>query len=224
MKRFLLTTALLGAVGATPAMASLLTLEVFDGATLVDTVTSTTGVLNLSTSDANFSEISATVVGVPLVGNPDLSSVTLNVKSATSGTHVLTIDVFQTGVNAPIGTKLDSTLSINDLIGDPGPSTLGTFFNGTNTTLGTSLVSHTFAVNDLDDHFGPITSTLGAPLTADAQQYALTFTAAGQSANDTIELATSAIPEPGTWAMMGVGFGLIALLGLKRKRTPRFAV
>ena len=82
MKRLLLTTALLAAVGATPAMASLLTREVFDGATLVDTVTSTTGVLNLSTSDANFSEISATVVGVPLVGNPDLSSVTLNVKSA----------------------------------------------------------------------------------------------------------------------------------------------
>jgi hypothetical protein len=36
--------------------------------------------------------------------------------------------------------------------------------------------------------------------------------------------ATSAVPEPSTWVMMGGGFGLLALLRLRKRRTPRFAV
>lgn len=216
MRKLLLASAFLAAL-TVPGAAQSLHLEVFDGATLVDSITSTTGVFNLNTTDANFSTISVTGVGVPLVANPDLSTVTLDVKSATAGTHVLTVDVFQTGVSASAGQKINSTLNINDLIGDAGPSTLGTFVNGTDTTLGTSLVSHTFPVGDLDDHFGPITSTLASALTADAEQYMITFTAAGQSANDTIQLS-STIPEPSTWAMLVSGFGLIALVGLQRRR------
>lgn len=216
MRQLLLGAALLAAA-TVPSAAQSLHVEVFDGATLVDSVTSSSGTFNLSTTDTNFSEISVTGVGAPIVKNPDLSTVTLDVKSATAGAHVLTIDVFQTGVSAAAGAKLDSTLTINDLIGDPGPSTLGTFFNGTDTTLGTSLVSHTFAVGDLDDHFGPITSTLSSALFADAQQYMISFTAAGQSANDTIQLS-STIPEPSTWAMLVSGFGLMALVGLRRRQ------
>ena len=37
--------------------------------------------------------------------------------------------------------------------------------------------------------------------------------------------ATSGVPEPSTWVMMGGGFALLAALGLRRKRrVPRFAV
>jgi hypothetical protein len=32
--------------------------------------------------------------------------------------------------------------------------------------------------------------------------------------------ATTAVPEPSTWAMMGLGFGFLAFAGYKRKRTP----
>jgi hypothetical protein len=32
--------------------------------------------------------------------------------------------------------------------------------------------------------------------------------------------ATTAVPEPSTWAMMGLGFGLMAFVGYKRRRTP----
>ena len=42
-----------------------------------------------------------------------------------------------------------------------------------------------------------------------------------------VSMDVSAIPEPSTWAMGIAGFGLIGLLGLrkrKRNRTPRFAV
>jgi hypothetical protein len=36
--------------------------------------------------------------------------------------------------------------------------------------------------------------------------------------------ATNAVPEPSTWAMLLGGFGLFAILGLRKRSTPRFAV
>jgi hypothetical protein len=36
-------------------------------------------------------------------------------------------------------------------------------------------------------------------------------------------MTSSAIPEPRTWAMMGLGFGLMAFMGYKRSRKTRFA-
>ena len=39
-----------------------------------------------------------------------------------------------------------------------------------------------------------------------------------------ISMDASAVPEPGTWAMMAAGFGLLGLLGLRKRCVPRFAV
>ena len=33
----------------------------------------------------------------------------------------------------------------------------------------------------------------------------------------------SAVPEPKTWAMLGVGFGVMAFMGFKRSRKDRLA-
>ena len=49
--------------------------------------------------------------------------------------------------------------------------------------------------------------------------------AASSPAFDENMQSINAIPEPSTWVMMGGGFALLGLLGLrKRNRTPRFAV
>lgn len=222
MRQVLLGATLLAA--ATAPGAAALDIEVFDGATLVDSVTSVSGSATLSTTDANFSEIGVVATGVPLLPNADLSTVTLNVKSASAGTHILTVDVFQTGVSAAAGTKVFSTFTTNDLVGDPGPTVEGTFFNGTDTTLGTPLQSHTFPVGDIVDSAGPFANTLATALFADAHQYVVTFTAAGQSSNDTIQLTTGVIPEPSTWTMMGVGFLGLAWAGWTRRRRNRLEV
>jgi hypothetical protein len=80
--------------------------------------------------------ISLTGSGFPALPSPNLSTVTLDVTSATNAAAtpvVLEVDVFQNGV--PVvgsGATLDSTFTINPLIGAPfGPSTLNDYFNGT---------------------------------------------------------------------------------------------
>lgn len=217
MRRLLLATTILAATAA-PAAAASLDIEVFDGATLIDTVTSNSGVANLSTTDANFSSIDVTATGSPVVANPDLSTVELNVLGSGGGTHTLTVDVFQTGVSAPAGSNLESTFSTNDLIGDPGPTVESTFFNGTSSTLGTLLATHTFPAGVTVDSFGPVVTPIGAALFADAAQYQVTFTAAGQSSNDTIELSKT-VPEPATWLMLLLGAAFMSWGMRKVSRT-----
>lgn len=216
MRNLLLATTFLAA-SAVPSAAAVLHIEVFDGVSLVSSVTSVTGSASLNTFDSNFSDITVGATGSPLIPGADLSTVSLNIKSATAGSHTITVDVFQTGVSAPAGSRLESTFTTNDLIGDPGPTKESTFFNGTSSALGTLLATHTFPSGDIVDSFGPVISTIGTPLFADAHQYMVTFTAAGQSSNDTIQLS-SAIPEPSTWVLCGLGFAFMAWAAFRRPR------
>ena len=39
--------------------------------------------------------------------------------------------------------------------------------------------------------------------------------------NEVKQIEFSAVPEPGTWAMLLTGFGLMGWYGLRRRATPR---
>lgn len=182
-----------------------------DGVSVGVCTTSNTGSISFNSSSASslFSSISLTGDGSPILPQPDLSSVTLDVSSSAgfSGTHVLGVDLFQTNVNAPVGTTLESTATINGLINLPGPTTLSDFINGTSSTLGATLRSSTFAAT-FTGAIGPFFDTLSSPLTADAHQFLITFTGANQSANDTIQTQSviPAVDEPGSLAILAGAF------------------
>ena len=90
MKHFLWATvagtALLSA-GAACANPSLLYIEVFDGATLIAGGTTGVGggvdnaISNIS--EGNFTSISVSALGIPVLPSPDLSSTTINARSGT---------------------------------------------------------------------------------------------------------------------------------------------
>jgi hypothetical protein len=219
MNRLLLTTAILVATVA-PSAAGTLGVEVFDNGTLVDSLSGiTTGTALLTASDAAFQDIQVAVEGSPVLPLADLSSTSLDatVASGFTGTHVLTVDIFQTGVSGRGPTQ--STFTVNGLIGAPGPTTESSFEGGTATTFGTLLATHTFPVGLTNGSAGPLNAAAGA-FTADALQYQIAFTAASQSFGGSAELTTS-VPEPSTWAMLMLGFGLFGCVSWRKSTVRR---
>ena len=203
------------AAAALPASATL-QIEVFDNGALVADITGvTTGAASLTTNDANFANITINAQGSPILPKADLSSVTLDAttSSSFSGTHTLTVDALQSSITGTGNTL--STFTVNGLVNDPGPTTESTFADGA------LLASHTFPVALLDGSFGPVSAATGA-FTSDETQFAINFTAASQSFGGSAQLTTG-VPEPRTWAMLIVGFGLMALLGVRRSRRDRLA-
>jgi hypothetical protein len=211
--------------GAPVAHSAILNISVFDNGGLVGIAPpSINGIATFNASavdDPNFSSINVRADGPPILPGGDLSTVTLNISAASTftGTHILTIDVFQTGVLLPAGTTTDSTFTVNNLIGTPGPTVETDYFNGTSSTLGTLLNTASFPAGTVTESIGPIANFVGPALTADAQQYMITLNAPIESANDTIQLITSsAVPEPSTWAMMVMGFAGLGFAAYRGRR------
>ena len=214
MNKLLLSAALLAAL-ASPARATL-QIEVFDNGALIDNVTGiTTGAASLTANDANFANITIAAQRSPILPNADLSSVTLDASAAAgfTGSHTLTVDILQSAIDGRGNTL--STFTVNGLTNDPGPTTESTFADGG------LLASHTFPVALLDGSAGPFSAATG-PFTSDETQFAIDFTAPRQSFGGSIQLTTG-VPEPSTWALMLLGFGLLGFVGV-RSRASRIAV
>ena len=161
-----------------------------------------------------FSSINITGIGAPPLPGADLSSITLDATASPgfTGTHVLGVTVFQSGLSLSGASKATSTFTVNNLVGGPfGPTTEATYINPASiSSLGAALASHIFGVTTNDTTSS--TNAVPALITSDAHSYAITFTAAGQTATDTIQLVVST-PEPASLLVIGtgiIGLGLIA--------------
>jgi hypothetical protein len=227
--RVLALSAVLLAASAVPSAASVIGIEVFDNGVLVGSASSASGVVSVAiTTDPAFDSINVAAAGEPFVAEGDLSSAALNVtSSALAGAHTLNVEVFQTGITIPIDIKTNSVFTTNNLIGEGGigPTTESTFLNGTTTTLGTLLQTHTFPLDLAGGSVGPLSTVLSAPATADAEQYIMHFTGPDQSADNTIQLTnTTVVPEASTWAMLLVGAAFMGWGAWARRKVDRLSL
>lgn len=238
MKNFLLAGVCVLAFGAAPAYARLQlsigvgasTFTCFDGQLSCDV---SGGANNLLTIDQtiNGAFVQLTLAQSTFGAHNTLQLSSSNIENTTGTPLTVTLLASDNGFTAPATFVNNSgSLTFNANVGAPN-STLSFFAdindvqgaNPTNTpgTLLETVSGH--ALTDPDsfsgsrisafDALNPFSMTEGAQLVLRADGSVTGFSQSMQSG----------VPEPRTWAMLAMGFGLMALLGVKRKRT-RFAV
>lgn len=239
VKAALLTVGLGALVAATPADARLQlsigvgasTFTCFDGELSCDV---SGGANNLLTIDQT---IGNAFVQITLAQSTFGAHNTLQLSSSSitnEGLTPITVKLLASDTNflAPVSFIRDSgSLTFNDAVGS-GQSSLSFFADAANgqganpnntpgtlleTVFGTPLTDpDSFSGSNLASFVSgsPFSMTEGASL---ALRGSASITGFNQS-------MTSGVPEPSTWAMLGLGFGLMAFMGFKRKGSPRYAV
>jgi hypothetical protein len=226
-RALLAATAIAGlATLATPAKADVIEVQVFDNGVLVagSNVSSTTGVIPGTTvSDANFSSITFSAQGVPVLGNPDLSTVNLDATASSAPTLPATLKVEITQINLtgfPSG-----TLNVFDrsdaLIGIITSVNQSTYLDPSNTAFGTgagTLLDSNTPTAFPDNHSANYAVGPGLTTFSETQIYTVVFGGANAAYGGAMDLKSVAAPEPATFAVLGMG-----LLGLYLARSRRRA-
>jgi hypothetical protein len=236
MKKLLLTTALLGALGLSPALAADTALTLWNSANpggAVTAIGTTTAVL----SGSNLGGITISTSGVLRETVPSNGMTESNLFITNTTGSVQTLDILA-GTNSFLGPNNAFNASATILIGTGSAELTGEFFvdplntlNGVNTgpVVGTQ-IGGTFDSGLLTGPFSFSSNSPDVPFSVTglygmAEELQLTLQPGAFIGVQSISMnATNAVPEPSTWAMMLGGFGLMALLGLKRRKTARFAV
>ena len=238
MNKLLLSTALLAAIGVSPAHARLqlsigvgaTTFTCFDGQLSCD---QSGGVNNLLIVDQT---VNGAFVQLALTqsqfGKPDeLQLSTSNIENLTTAPLTITLTASDTGFTPPIvAVNNSASLTFNSNIGAPN-STL-TFFAdkldgqgapGTPGTLLESVSGH--AVTDPDSFSGSRITAFAADAPFSMTESAnLVLRADGSITGFNQSMESTAIPEPSTWVMLGLGFAALGFVGRKRMTHSRLPI
>jgi len=210
MKSLVLASVL--ALAAVPAFADAISLTATCDNVVCGTASSPNGTLDISDQafgPFNLNSLSinsATFLAPPGV----LSTNTLDVDQTMLGTHTLTLDIVASGLTG-----------INDV------QNFLTTFSVSGQTTGWAIIEKSFIDGTLLATSPIFTGTDGSGNSLNSQFVGPTFNAEvlytitsldTGSVNGGIDISTSAVPEPSTWAMMLLGFVGLAFMFRNRRR------
>jgi hypothetical protein len=206
----LLAAALLVCLPAA-AGATLMVSATDNGVPIPLTVTSVGGNLTATGTDADFSAIGITAVGVPAVPSPELGATTLDVRSSATGTHVLDIVVTQTGLTLAAGFNSATDNTFNGLLGSPGPITHNMFIDGALLNTVTFPASSGTATQDF-------TNTINTPITSNAEEFVMTFSGPSAALETMSFLAApTGVAEPTSIATLATALVGMGWFGRRRR-------
>lgn len=229
MKKLLMATALAG-IMSSPAWAANTALTLWTDGSDAETAT---GVGQAALVGSSLDGVTITVSSAKRTTGPnDLTTANISIDNTTGSIQTLQISSGANGFLGPDSKyKLTGTIGVEtgtaDLVGSYFVDALNTL-NGTGTgaIIGTNVGGFDSGLLGSTDSFsfnGSGIFGVGSPY-AFAEHMTLTLAPGASVFVQGVSMEASAVPEPSTWVMMGGGFALLAALGLRKRRTPRFAV
>ena len=174
---------------------------------------------------------SYTFLATAASGNPALSFAGFTVQPLSTGSFsfiytgaaplVVAHTTYHTGANLLSATFFSGGGIAGSLRGSSGSL-------NASTSAGDTIVYSSDFLNfglTVDQDFALSLSSITPPLAAAGGQSLRTFfgTATGSFSTDPVPLPTAVIPEPATWGLLVVGFGLVGLQGRRRSRSTSVA-
>ena len=229
LKKLLTTMALLGALGAAPAMADNTALIIWNQADpLGASVGTGTGTASLGADNFDGVTITLSTATRSILPN-GLREVNINIDNTTSTTQ--TLDIIA-GANGFLGKGAAFKLSSTIFASNGASDLTGSFFVDSSN----SLNGQTTGVTGADiknfvspDLLGPQSFSFngfGSDLVSGPYGLAeeLGLVLAPGAGVGVQGIGMIAVPEPRSWALMGLGFAFMAFLGFRRSRTARYAI
>ncbi|WP_186728955.1 PEPxxWA-CTERM sorting domain-containing protein [Sphingomonas panacisoli] len=216
MKRtlFALAASALAIAAASPASAGIFIGVSFNGGPITQVATdSTIGSANFNTTSNGFF-FNTNGTGFPLLLQPNLLTQSVNIQQAGNTAGTLSIYITQTDLAAFNG-FLTSTFTSNTIAN--ANVVLSSYYSAANALFGgTLLQSATFGSTGVSSGTNALNLSLPYSQTV---RYDITFGSGLGNFNGTGNLtATTAVPEPASWALMMFGF---AGLGYAVRRRPK---
>jgi hypothetical protein len=176
-----------------------------------------TGFVSAAGTFGTFTLASVTASGYPILPQPQIDTSSLDVSSSSAGS--LYIYVTQQNLTSPTGINTFLSSFTANLFTGVGITSVTekTFISTANALYaGTLLSSYTDSAGGLSTSKGTALSPSLSGYFSETIEYIITANGAG-STNDTVDL--TAIPEPGSFGILGAGLGLLGLLAFRRRET-----